>query len=102
VSAAVAAEFLSNEAANLDEIEIRLQDWIKHAELPENVGYNCQLWQNHLSLTLVHVGFPIEKHRQWDRGIDWPCWNQIIAAVPEMASARCDINLTTGFPFRYL
>jgi len=97
-----ATEFISNEAADLDEIEIRLQDSIKHAELPENVDYRCQLWQGDLSLTLVHVGFPIEKHRLWNRGIDWPCWDQIIAAVPEMARALCEINLTTGFPFRYL
>jgi hypothetical protein len=96
------AEFLTNESANLDEIEIRLQDWIKHAKFPKNVGYCCQLWQNRLSMGLVHVNFPIEKHRQWDRGIDWPCWNQIIAAVPDMARVRCEIDQTTGFPFKYL
>jgi hypothetical protein len=97
-----AAEFLSNEAPNLDDIEVRLQDWIKHAELPERVGYKCQMWQNRLSLTLIHTNFTDEVQGKWDRGIDWPCWNQITVVVPEMARARCEINLTTGFPFRYL
>jgi len=97
-----AAEFLSNEASNLNDIEVRLQDWIKHAELPEGVAYKCQIWQYRLSLTLIHTNFSDEVQRKLDRGIDWPCWNQIIAAVPEMARARCEIDLTTGHPFRYL
>jgi len=97
-----AAEFLSNDAPNLDDIADRLQGWIKHAELPEQVGYKCQLGQSRLSLILIHTNFPDEVQRKWDRGIDWPCWNQIITAVPEMARARCEIDLTTGFPFRYL
>jgi len=99
---AAAAEFLSNEAPNLDDIEVRLQDWVKHAELPERVGYKCRIWHNRLSLTLIYSNFADEVQRKWDRGIDWPCWNQIISAVPEMARARCEIDLTTGFPFRYL
>jgi hypothetical protein len=99
---AAAAEFLSNEAPNLADIEVRLQNWIKHAELPKRVGYKCQIWQNRLSLTLIHVNFSDEVERRWDRGVDWPCWDQIVAVAPEIARARCQIDLTTGFPFRYL
>jgi hypothetical protein len=97
------AEFLLNEAPNLEEIAGRLQRWIERAELPKGMVYSCQLWRSQrLLLTLVHSGFPEDVQRQWDAGIDWPCWNQIIAAVPEMASARLNIDLTTGCPFRYL
>jgi hypothetical protein len=97
-----ATEFLSNEAPNLDNAASRLQAWIKHAELPENVGYTCHLWKDQLSLPLVHTGFSEEVQRKWDRGVDWPCWDQILAAAPEMSCARSEINLTTGFPFKYL
>lgn len=97
-----AAEFLSNEAPNLDDIEVHLQDWIEHAELPEGVGYKCTVWQNRLALTLVHVNFAVDVERNWDRGLEWPSWDQIIAAVPEMARARCEIDMTTGCPFRHL
>jgi hypothetical protein len=34
---------------------------------------------------LIHTNFTDEVQRMWDRGIDWPCWDQIIAAVPEMS-----------------
>jgi hypothetical protein len=97
-----AAEFLSNEVPDLGDIEVRLRDWIKHAELPKRVGYKCQIWRNRLFLTLIHANFSDEILRKWDRGIDWPCWNQIVAVAPEMARARCEIDLTTGSPFRYL
>jgi len=97
-----AAEFLSNEKPNLEDVAIRLQAWIKDAELPDNVGYTCHFWKGRLSLTLVHAGFSEEVQRRWDDGTDWPCWDQIIAAVPEMADSRSEIELTTGFPFKYL
>jgi hypothetical protein len=97
-----ATEFLSNEKPNLDDVAIRLQAWIKRAALPDNVGYTCHLWKGRLSLTLVHTGFSEEVQRRWDDGADWPCWDQIIAAVPEMADTRSEIDLTTGFPFKYL
>jgi hypothetical protein len=87
---------------NIDDVAIRLQAWIKHAELPENVGYSCIHWKDRLSLTLVYTGLPEEVQRKWDGGIDWPCWEQILAAVPEMSCARCEIDLTAGFPFKYL
>jgi muconolactone delta-isomerase len=97
-----AAEYLSSEVANIEDVTVRLQEWINHAELPERVRYTCQLWQGRrLSLTLVHSNFPAEPSK-WVDGVDWPCWGQIIAAVPEMESARLDINFTTGCPFRYL
>lgn len=96
-----ATEFLSNEVSDPEDVHRRLQNWIDHAELPENVGYTCQLWQGRLSLALIHGSFPEEVLRKWDEGVDWPCWSHIIAAVPEMARARPQIDLT-GFPFRYL
>ncbi len=96
-----AAEYLSNEVANLEDVAVRLQEWINDAELPERVGYTCQLSQGRwLSLTLVHSNFPADPGK-WEDGVDWSCWDQIIAAVPEMASARLDIDFTTGCPFRY-
>jgi hypothetical protein len=97
-----AAEFLSNEVPNINDVESRLQAWIKNAEFPENVGYTCHLWKGQLSLTLVHAGFSENVQRKWDCGADWPCWDQILATVPEMAGARSEIDLTTGFPFKYL
>jgi muconolactone delta-isomerase len=97
-----AAEYLSNEVANIEDVAVRLQEWINDAELPDRVGYTCQLSQGRrLSLTLVHSNFPADPSK-WDDGVDWPCWDQIIPAVPEMASARLDIDFTTGCPFRYL
>jgi hypothetical protein len=79
-----------------------VQNWISQAELPKDVGYTCRLGQGRLSLTLVHCNFPAEVQSRWDKGLEWPCWNQIIEAVPEMARSRLQIDLTTGFPFRYL
>jgi hypothetical protein len=96
------AEFLSNEVPNLQEVTGRLQEWISRAELPEGVGYTCHMWADRMGLTLVHGGFREEVQRKWDAGIGWPCWDQIIAAVPEMETARLNIDLTTGCPFRYL
>jgi hypothetical protein len=95
-------EFLSNEAPNLDDVASRLQAWIKHAELPENVGYACNLWKGGLSLPLVHTSFSEEVQRKWDSGVDWPCWDQILAAAPEMSSARSEIDFLAGSPFKYL
>jgi hypothetical protein len=98
-----AAEFLSNEAADLEDVAARLQEWISGAVLPERVAYRGELWQGlRLSLTLLHSNFPDEVQRIWDSGIDWPCWDQILVAAPEMACARPDIDLMTGCPFRYL
>lgn len=96
------AEFCTNEVSNLEEVTARLQEWIGHAELPEGLSYMCRVWRDRLSLTLVHGGFTAEEQSNWDAGIDWPCWKQIIAAVPEMETARLNIDLTTGCPFQYL
>lgn len=99
----VTTEFLSNEVSDLADVDLRLKEWIKHAELPERVAYISTIWQGwRLSLVLAHSGFPEEVQRKWDKGIDWPGWDQIIAAVLEMECARLDIDLTTGCPFRYL
>jgi len=97
-----AAEYLSNMVLNIDDVAIRLQAWIKHAELPENVGYSCIHWKDRLSLTLVYTGLPEEVQRKWDSGIDWPCWEQILTAVPEMSCARSEIDFAAGTPFKYL
>jgi hypothetical protein len=98
----VADKFHLNEVTNLDDLACRLVDWISHSELPDRVGYRCELWRDRLYLTLVHSKFPKEVQRKWNIGIDWPCWNQITATVPEIAGAPSDIDLTTGFPFKYL
>jgi hypothetical protein len=96
------AEFLSNEVPNLEEVTGRLQQWISCAEFPEGVGYTCHMWADRMGFTLVHGGFTEEVQRKWDAGIGWPCWSEIIAAVPEMERSRLNIDLTTGCPFRYL
>jgi hypothetical protein len=97
-----AARFLSNEAPDLDNVACRLQELIGRVELPKGAAYTWHLWQGRLSLTLIHGGFREETLRKWDTGTAWPCWDKIIAKVPEMARARTEIDLTTGFPFRYL
>jgi len=97
----VTKEFLSNEVADLEDVAARLQAWIKHAELPERLGYTCRVWRGQrLSLILVQSGFPEKVQRKWNKGIDWPCWDQVIATVPEMAHGRAEIDLMTGWPFR--
>jgi hypothetical protein len=96
------AEFLSNQVPTLEDVASRLQDQIGRVALPKGMGYKCYLCRGRLSLTLIHTGFPIKMQRKWDAGVDWPCWDQIIATVPEMVRARTGIDLTTGFPFRYL
>jgi len=97
-----AAKFLSNEAPNLEDVTSRLQERMGRLELPKGAGYKCHLWQGQLSLTLIHTGFAEETQSKWDAGIEWPCWDQITTTVPEMMRARTEIDLTTGFPFKYL
>jgi hypothetical protein len=97
-----AAEFLSNVVPNIDDVASRLQAWIKHAKLPENVSYGCQFLKGELSLVLFYTGFSEEVQRKWDSGVDWPCWDQILAAVPEMSCARSEIDFAAGSPFKYL
>lgn len=97
-------EFLQNVAADLESVELRLRQWISMAKLPPRIGYIVQisLERNRLSLQLVHTGITLERQRQWDRGEDWPFWEEIIREVPEMATARVCPDLQTGFPFKYL
>lgn len=44
----------------------------------------------------------MDQHSKWNKGEDWPRWNELIAEIPEMANARTVPDLQTGFPFRYL
>lgn len=98
----VRKEFLLNVADNLEDLERRLQEWIAHAKMPRNTAYRLGMNWERLWLKLIHVGFPLEQQRKFDRGEDWPIWEELIAAVPEMAASRVTPNIDTGCPFRYL
>ena len=100
----VRKEFLENVAADLEGVELRLRQWISKANLPPRIGYSVHLStdRNRLWLQLIHAGFPLDRQRQWDRGEDWPDWDDIIREIPEIATARTGPDLTTGFPFKYL
>ena len=100
----VRKEFLENVASDLEDVELRLRQWISRASLPPRIGYSVQLSpdRDRLWLQLVHTGFPLDRQRTWDRGEDWPRWGDIIRDVPEMATARTTQDLQTGFPFKYL
>ena len=98
------AEFLDNVASDLEDVERRLKEWISRAKMTPNTVYKVRLSnaKDSLWLQLLHVGFPLEQQRKWDRGEDWPLWAELIAAVPEIAKAQTSPNLQTGCPFRYL
>ena len=98
----VKKEFLDNVACDLEALEQRLQKWIAQANMPPETAYLVGLWQDRLSLSLVSAGSSAEQQKKWDKGEDWPCWRELIAEFPEMASARTVPDLQTGFPFRYL
>ena len=97
-------EFLENVAADLDGIEPRLRTWISKARLPPRNAYSVHLSpdRNRLWLQLIHTGYPVDQQRKWDRGEEWPCWDEVIQAIPEIATARTIPDLQTGFPFKYL
>lgn len=100
---AVRREYLCNVADHLEEIESRLQDWISRAQMPPNTAYRVGLWRwDRLWLELLHAGTSADQQRKWDCGKEWPLWDELIAAVPEMEMARISQNLETGYPFRYL
>ena len=98
----VKKEFLDNVASDLPTLEQRLKKWIAQASMPPQTAYSVSLWQNRLSLSLVHGGCSMEQHSKWDKGEDWPRWSELIAEIPEMASTRTVPDLQTGFPSRYL
>ena len=96
-------EFLDNVAGDLEDVERRLKEWISHAKMPPRTVYRVGLSSgDRLWLELLHAGFTLEQQRKWDRGEDWPCWDGLIAVVPEMAFARTSPDLQTGCPFKYL
>jgi hypothetical protein len=97
-------EFLENVAADLEGIELRLRTWILKASLPPRTAYSVHLSpdRNRLWLQLIHTGFPVDQQREWDRGQEWPCWDEVIQEIPEIATARTTPDLQTGFPFKYL
>ena len=100
----VRKEFLENVAGDLEGIELRLRNWISRASLPPRTAYSVHLStdRNRLWLQLIHTGFPVDQQREWDRGQEWPCWDEVIQEIPEIATARASPDLQTGFPFKYL
>jgi hypothetical protein len=104
LSERVRKEFLENVAGDLEGIELRLRKWSSQANLPPRTAYSVHLSpdRNRLWLQLIHTGFPLDQLRKWDRGEDWPCWDEVIREIPEIATARTIPDLQTGFPFKYL
>jgi hypothetical protein len=100
----VSKEFLENVARDLEGVELRLRQWILWASLPHRTAYSVHLShdRNRLWLQLIHAGFPLDQMQKWDRGEDWPCWDEAIQEIPEFATARTVPDLQTGFPFKYL
>jgi hypothetical protein len=98
----VTKEFLLNVADDLEDVERRLQEWISRAKMPSGTAYKVGITWDSLWLKLLHAGFPLEQQRSWDRGEDWPLWEQLIAAVPEIATSRTAPNIDTGCPYRCL
>ncbi len=97
-------DFLDNVASDLKDVESRLKEWISQANMPPHMRYKVGITHDckRLCLTLLHAGFSLEQQRKWDHGEDWPLWEDLIAAVPEMTKARTSPNIDTGCPFRYL
>lgn len=100
----VREEFLENVADDLEGVERRLKTWVAQAIMPPRTAYSESLSpdRSRLYLQLIHAGFPEDQLRRWDRGEDWPSWNELIREIPEMATARAVPDLQTGFPFKYL
>jgi hypothetical protein len=102
--ARVKMEFLQNVASDLEGVERRLKEWISQVNMPPYTLYQVGLSNDgeRLWLKLLHIGFSLEQQRRFDRGEDWPLWDELIAAIPEMAVARVMPNIDTGSPYRYL
>jgi hypothetical protein len=95
-------KFLNCEATDLEGIECRLKDWVVRVAMPPQTKYKVHLWDNRLSLELLHAGFSIEQQLRWDKGEDWPLWKELITEIPEIAAARACPDIRLGCPFRYL
>jgi hypothetical protein len=95
-------EFLDCETSDLEDVECRLKAWIAQAKMPPRTKYKVLLWDDRLSLELLHVGFSVEQQVSWDKGQDWPLWAELIAELPEMAVSRTCPDIQSGCPFRYL
>ena len=98
----VKREFLDNEASDLEYVDRRLKNWMEQAQMPPNTKYKVHLSDDRLSLELLHVGSSAEQVHRWDKGLDWPLWEELTVAVPEMASARTMPDIQYGCSFRYL
>jgi hypothetical protein len=98
----VRKEFLLNVADNLEDVEARLKEWIRQTKTPSGTLYKVGINRDRLWLQLLHAGFSLEQQSKWDCGEEWPLWEELIAAVPEMAISRVAQNIDTGCPFRYL
>ena len=95
-------EYLQNVAADLEDVERRLREWIAGARMPAGTAYKTGIHSERLWLKLLHAGFSLEQQSAWDRGEEWPLWPELIAAVPEMAVSRVAPNIDNGRPYRYL
>lgn len=100
----VSKEFLENVAGDLEAVELRLKQCISQAIMPPGTAYSVHLSldRNRLSIQLIHTGFSLDQQLKWDRGQEWPCWEELIRNVPEITAARTVPDLQTGFPFKYL
>ncbi len=98
----VRKEFLLNVADNLEEVEAMLKEWIKQTKTPSGTLYKVGINQDRLWLQLLHAGFSLGQQSKWDCDEEWPLWEELISAVPEIAISRVAPNIETGRPFRYL
>jgi hypothetical protein len=85
-------------------VERRLKEWISQVQMPTHTLYQIDLSndEERLRVKLLHMGFPLEQQRRFDRREDWPLWDELIASIPEMAVARVTPYIDTGNPYRYL
>ena len=102
---AAARAYVSNTASDLSEVESRLRSVIKDGlQCPHGVAYVCDRGRDKLWLRLVYINqvIPVATQRDWDRGFDWPRWDAITTAVPEMQRARTEVDIGEGCPCRFL
>src|ERR1035441_6824938 len=84
------------------EIEARLRAAGGSVQCSYGSGYLVTLWGRTLSVRLVRVRqrYSDRVLLPWGEGRDWPGWNRIVVAVPEMKDARLCLDLVTGAPGR--
>jgi hypothetical protein len=70
--ARVKKEFLDNVSSDLEGVERRLKEWISQVQMPTHTLYQIGLSNDgeRLWLKLLHIGFPLEQQRRFDRGGD--------------------------------